>query len=81
MIKAQRISKQGQLFKHGWQLGLCGLQNKECLYHISIMYMLNVILKIVKASLRDVFMKETHMKETHETKNDKLVFKGQNLMG
>ena len=41
--------------------------------------MLNVILKKMKASFRDVIIEETHMKEKYETKNNQLVFNAQNL--
>jgi len=50
-------------------------KTNECLYHIIIMHMVNMISKRMKASSRDIIMKETHMKEKWETKNNELVFK------
>ena len=43
--------------------------------------MLNVILKRIKTSSRDVIMEATHMKEVCETKTDELVFETQNFTG
>ena len=56
-------------------------KTNECLYHIIIMHALNVILKRIKESSRDVITEDTYMKEKYETKNDKLVYKVQNLTG
>ena len=57
------------------------LKRNECLYHIIIVHMLNMILKRAKESSRDVIMKKTYMKEKHETKNDELLFKAENIIG
>ena len=54
------------------------IKTNECLYHITIMHMLTVILKRIKISFRDVIREDTHMKEKCETKNDELIYKGQN---
>jgi len=35
----------------------------------------------ITASHRDEIMEETHIKVKHETKNDELVYKAQNLTG
>ena len=43
--------------------------------------MFNVISKIIKPRFRYVLMEETYMTEKHETKNDELAFKIQNLTG
>ena len=44
------------------------LKTNECLYHVTIVNILNVILKRIKASSRDVIMEETHMEEQYKTK-------------
>jgi len=56
-------------------------KTKECLCHIIIMHMLNVMLKRIKTGSTDVIMEDTHMKEKYETKNDELLFKAENLTG
>jgi len=38
-------------------------KTNECLYHVIIMHMRNVISKRIKVSSRDVIKEETHLKE------------------
>ena len=71
----------GKNFKLGWEFGYVAHKINECFYHSILMHMLNRISKRIKASPRDVIMEETLIKEKCETKNDKLVFKAQNLTG
>jgi len=47
-------------------------KTNECLYYITIMHILNVILKRINASSTDVL--NTH-EETYETEHDELVSK------
>ena len=74
MVRLKRLAK-GKTFKLEWQFGYVAHKNKECIHHIIIMHMLNVISKRIKASSSDATMEGTHIKEKHEIKNDKLVYK------
>ena len=80
MVRLKGLAK-GKTFESGWQFGYVAHKNKECLYHIIIIHMLNVISKRIKASSSNVIMERTGMKEKHEIKNDELVYKAQNLTG
>ena len=51
-------------------------KTNECIHHIIIVHMLNVVPKRIKTSSRDVLMEETHMKDKYKTKNNELLFKG-----
>jgi len=73
-------SKQPKAQGQNIQIKMANLSNvthktNKCPYHIRTMHVLNVILKRIKTSFREVIMEKTHVKEKYETKNKGLVFK------
>ena len=66
--RLKRASKRVKYSTMGGNLAMWFTKANECLYHIIIMHMLNVISKSIKAISRDVIIDKTHVKETCETK-------------
>ena len=62
--ESRGVNKGVKHAKQRWQFGYVAYKNKECLYHVILMHMLNVISKKIKASAKYVIMEKTHMKET-----------------
>ena len=80
MVKAQRLSKRGKIVKSGWQIWLYSQNKGMLLSHYYNAYA-RCDSKKIKASSRDVIMKETKIKEKHETNGNKLALKAQILIG
>jgi len=63
MVKAQRVSKKGEIVKSRWQIWQCAHKTKECLYHTAVTNNTRCDFKEKKSTSRDVIMEETHMNE------------------